>query len=158
MLTVSANASAPIMRQSIHRLSSKALTVIYGLIGLYFICTTSIRIWQEGLLGNETHVFFVTMEGPVILSLKFLAALSLTAGQVMKLLGKSFGFWLSRASFFLVVITLVTYYLILRQGYIWSYAFDFVISFSLAIAFYLPIVLRDRSNPKWNTLKYYKAR
>jgi hypothetical protein len=146
------------MRQSIHRHSSKALTIIYGLIGLYFIWTTSVRIWQEGILGNETHVFFVTMEGPVILSLKLSAALSLTAGQVMKLLGKNFGFWLSRVSFFLVVITLVTYYLIVRQGYIWSYALDFLISFLLAIAFYLPIVLRYQLSLKWSTIKYYKER
>jgi hypothetical protein len=146
------------MRQSISNLRSKVLSVIYGLIGLYFIYTTSVRIWQEGLLGNETNVLFLVMEGPIILSLKFLAALSLTAGQVLKLLGKNFGFWLSRLSFILVVITLLTYYLILRQGYIWSFVLDFIMSFSLAIAFYFPIVLRDRLNLKLNTIKYSKVR
>jgi|GEM_PF-2352195 hypothetical protein len=146
------------MRQSISNLRSKVLSVIYGLIGLYFIYTTSVRIWQEGLLGNETNVLFLVMEGPIILSLKFLAALSLTAGQVLKLLGKNFGFWLSRSSFFLLVITLLTYYLILRQGYIWSFILDFIISFSLATAFYLPIVLRDRLNLKWNTIQYSKVK
>jgi hypothetical protein len=125
----------------------KAISVLYGLIGMFFVYGISRQLWNEGILGNRPFegCIFAPLGAQTGL-LWLLAASSLLIGQVLVFFNNKLGIHFSRASFLLGTFTLVSIYLIFQRWYVWSYAIDFSILLFLLVLFYLPVVSSIRKS------------
>ena len=130
----------------------KGLNGIYFLIGIYFTCAVSRRIWEEGIFGNDIHIYFFYRFGSKLLFLLLIAFLSLAVGAALNFFSKNLGLWLSRCSFFVAVIYLINAYLIDNTGYIWNSWIDFFVFSILIFIVYLPIII------KWVLFKRYLSK